>query len=483
MVTEFSQRRTLPFLLTAFFLGAGLRAQTLQSASKRALNEVLQPSEAELSKRVTPVVRAVRATADSVFSVLLRSPNSRVPIGQGSGVIIDEKGLAITNWHVVALAADRNSQVTVQVRLRNNQSYSARVLSVSREDDLALLQLTIPSGGKVQPVTMGDSDSLMVGETMIAIGNPKGRQNTVTVGVLSATQRSINVRTPDGKVRNYKGLLQTDAAINQGNSGGALLDITGKLIGINSAVSTDSENIGFAIPVNTVRRVFHEVLLSSENITAVYLGMQVRATTGAVLLSRVTPSGPAYRAGLRKGDQLIRVNDRRVKSILEYARSLLGIVADRPLSITVRRNGREITRNPVPMSNAAWTIVRRVGMEFKRVTTEKNRKLVELANREIARELGQRRPRLSPAFLQVTRVVKGSAAHALGIEKGDLLLGIVDRVPEMFRTSKVLRTYSTLTELNDSFHVLAGRYRNAEYEIWLLREGEFLDGPLDVRRL
>ncbi len=117
------------------------------------------------------------------------------------------------------------------------------------------------------------------------------------------------------------------------------------------------------------------------------------------------------------------------------------------------------------------------------LVTEKNRKLVELANREIARELGQRRPRLSPAFLQVTRVVKGSAAHALGIEKGDLLLGIVDRVPEMFRTSKVLRTYSTLTELNDSFHVLAGRYRNAEYEIWLLREGEFLDGPLDVRRL
>jgi serine protease Do len=483
MVTEFPQRRIFPFLLTAFFLGAGLRAQTLQSASKRALNEVLQPSEAELSKRVTPVVRAVRATADSVFSVLLRSPNSRVPIGQGSGVIIDEKGLAITNWHVVALAADRNSRVTVQVRLRNNQSYSAKVLSVSREDDLALLQLTIPSGGKVQPVTMGDSDSLMVGETMIAIGNPKGRQNTVTVGVLSATQRSINVRTPDGRVRNYKGLLQTDAAINQGNSGGALLDITGKLIGINSAVSTDSENIGFAIPVNTVRRVFHEVLLSSENITAVYLGMQVRATTGAVLLSRVTPSGPAYRAGLREGDQLIRVNDRRVKSILEYARSLLGIVADRPLSITVRRNGREITRSPVPMSNAAWTIVRRVGMEFKRVTTEKHRKLVELANREIARELGQRRPRLLPAFLQVTRVVKGSAAHALGIEKGDLLLGIVDRVPEMFRTSKVLRTYSTLTELNDSLHVLAGRYRNAEYEIWLLREGELLDGPLDVRRL
>jgi S1-C subfamily serine protease len=483
MVIELPQTRSLRLALPAVLLiTAVLPAQTLQGSHERALNEALQPSEAEITKRVTPVVRAVRATADSVFSVLLLAADRRAPIGQGSGVILDEKGLAITNWHVVALATQRENRISVRVKLRNNKSYTAEVISVSPEDDLALLQLKLARGDKVQPITMGDSNSLMIGETMIAIGNPKGHQNTVTVGVLSATQRSINVRTPDGRRRNYKGLLQTDAAINQGNSGGALLDITGRLIGINSAVSLDSENIGFAIPVNTVRRVFHEVLLSSENITAVYLGMQVRKIGDRVVLSRVSPNGPAYRSGLRDGDQLVRVNGNPVKSPFDYARSLIGIETDRPLPILVRRGNREITGRPTPMSNAARTIVRRVGMEFEVVTIQQDQKLVEKANQELSRELN-RPARTRPAFLRVTRVADGSPAKNLGIRKGDILLGIVDRVPERFRTSNILRTFVSIEELNDSLHVLASRYRDPEYTVWLLRDGEVLDGPLDVPRL
>src|SRR5262249_7498359 len=156
--------------------------------------------------------------------------------GQGSGVILDESGLVITNWHVISFL-ERDDAFKINVKLRSGKSYFADLLSSSAEWDLALLQLQLPQGEKVKPITLGDSDSLMIGEDVLAIGNPQGNANTVSKGILSATSRSIEVMAPDGRRRSYSGLLQTDAAINPGNSGGALLDITGRLIGINNAMA------------------------------------------------------------------------------------------------------------------------------------------------------------------------------------------------------------------------------------------------------
>ena len=490
------KRTRSPILLSATVLPAlvavscSLPAQGLTKSdslrSKRALNEVLQPSEAELSKRITPVVRAVQATSDSVVSVLIvggrnRFTGENTVLGQGSGVIIDDKGLALTNWHVVARAME--GRQPVQVRMKNGKRYRAKVLSTSPENDLALMQLELPRGETVQPVTMGDSSSLMIGETVIAIGNPKGHRNTVTVGVLSAEARTIKVRTPDGRVREYKGLLQTDAAINQGNSGGALLDITGKLIGINNAVSVNSENIGFAIPVNTVRRVFHQVLLSSENLTTLFLGMKVQEQSGKVILADVSKAGPAYRSGLRTGDELLRINDKQVENTLDYARSLLGVPADEPLSIQVRRRGEKLTRRPVPMSNAAWTVARRIGLEFRLRPYESNRRLVQTATRELYRELNQNPTSYLRAVLEVTRVHSRSPAANLGIQKGDVILGIVDRWRDFFGPRSELKTYASISELHDSLHVLSHRSRDPKYTVWILRDGEVLDGHLEIPRL
>ncbi|MCA8955303.1 MAG: trypsin-like peptidase domain-containing protein [Planctomycetes bacterium] len=482
-----------PTILCAVSLIAALQSPVLGQLqkpgqatlrAKQALQAALAPSEAELSTRVTPVVRAVRATADSVVSILIHNPQLRGQDveGQGSGVIIDEKGLVLTNWHVVLTALGDSGRV-IQVRLKNGKSYAGEVLSTSPEFDLALIQLKLPANTAVQPVTMGDSDSLMIGETVIAIGNPKGHANTVTVGVLSAINRSITVQTPDRRLRQYKGLLQTDAAINQGNSGGALLDITGKLVGINNAMSVNSENIGFAIPVNTVRRVFHQVLLSSENLTRVYLGMQVLANGSSIRLTNVTANGPAHRAGLRDGDELVRVGESTVQSTLDYARSILGARSGQAIDMTVRRGSRELTLRPVPMSNAAWAVVRRVGLEFETVTAAQDRRLVETATRDLYRELRQTPRRLLPGVLRVTRVHKGSTGEALGVRPGDVLLGIVDQIPDFFGARQVVNTYSDIRELNDSLHVMAQRGVSREFTVWILRNGEVLDGALEVPRI
>lgn len=458
-------------------------------SAKRALHEVLQPSEDELSKRLTPVVRAVRATANSVVSILIKNSaklsgygrNSNLE-GQGSGVIIDETGLALTNWHVVARAASNKSGAFVEVRLKNGAKYSAKVLSSSPQYDLALIQLKLTPGTKLEPVTMGDSKSLMIGETVIAIGNPKGHANTVTVGVLSAQDREISVRTPDGRLRKYSGLLQTDAAINQGNSGGALLDITGRLIGINNAMSPTSENIGFAIPVNTVRRVFHEVLLSSENLTSVYLGMKVKESQGSTVLFDIARLGPAYRSGLRNGDQLLSINGAAVKSAIGYARTMLTVSAGTPIQVRVQREGRERSMQLVPMSNAAWTVVRRLGVEFETIDGKSDPQLLKIATRQLYQELKRRVRRQLPAVLRVTRVHKGSPANKLGMAQGDVLLGIVDQVPDLFSTRNVINTYPDIRSLNDSLHVMANR-KSRDYNIWILREGEVLDGTIEIPRL
>lgn len=489
---------TLFWLLTA----AALPAQVDKDGpagklrASRSLREALQPSEEDLSQRLTPVVRAVRATAPSVVSIYIKGGEVPSPLGrvrggqgqgqvqgQGSGVILDEKGLVITNWHVV-VPATQNKQLLVEVRLRNGKRYPARVLSQSADHDLALLQLGMPGSERVQPVILGDSSSLMVGETVIAIGNPQGHANTVTVGVLSAEDRNINVVTPDGRVRRYRGLLQTDAAINRGNSGGALLDITGKLIGINNAMAAEAENIGFAIPVNTVRQVFHNVLLSSENLTSVFLGMSVDDRGGVPVVTRVETFGPAARAGVQVGDRVLTAKGQNIQSKLDYARTVLDAKPAEPFAMSVERGGRRLRFSPRPLSHAHWTIVRRIGLQLEQVRYQDAPDLLKDATRAIVREIyGRRDPgnRVLPSVLRVTHVQPDSTGARLGIEKGDVLLGMEVPVRDFFRTTYRLETFQSIETLNDTLQVLVN-HRRPEFETWILRGGKVMSGALQIAR-
>ncbi|MFO1052053.1 MAG: trypsin-like peptidase domain-containing protein [Planctomycetota bacterium] len=437
------------------------------------------PSEPdEIDLRTTPVVRAVQRAADSVVSVYILDATSRQPQealeGQGSGVIVDDSGLVITNWHVVTPIVLQPGRHQVEVRLRDERKFEATVLSSSSEHDLALLQLAL-HGETVKPVTAGSSAGLMIGETVIAIGNPEGQANTVTQGVLSAINRSINVRAPDGQVRRYEGLLQTDAAINRGNSGGALLDITGKLIGINNAMAVGVENIGFAIPVDTVKRVFQDVLLSADNLASVWIGARVEDVEGAPVVTAVTPASPAAQAGFQRGDRITRVLDRDVRSALDYTRMLASAKPGEEVPFVLQRGPDAMTLRARAMSNMERELSLRTGLSLESVDANADGELVRRATQLFYAGSPYRRVPSLRSVLRVREVAPDSPAADLGLEKDDVILGT--RVRDYFDIRSV--PLSTIRDFND----IARQFSGETMSLLVMRKGEALEGPLDVKRL
>ncbi|MEC7583268.1 MAG: trypsin-like peptidase domain-containing protein [Planctomycetota bacterium] len=457
--------------------------EPLRDRSQSGL-QVVEPDEQDRDLRLTPVVRAVEKAADSVVSIYvnqaaLAGHRRAQPEGQGSGVILDESGFVITNGHVVAPVLN-NDSLSLAVKLRDGRTRPARVLSTSPETDLALLQLRLKGEELVQPVQIGRSSDLMIGEDLIAIGNPQGHANTVTKGVLSATGRSIDVRTPDGRTRTYKDLLQTDAAINQGNSGGALLDITGKLVGINNAMAMGAENIGFAIPVDTVREVFENDLLTGASFAmsadSPWLGLEIAEKDGALVIERVVSGGPAGNAGIEVGDQLVGANGKAIENRVDYARTVLMNSADSPVTLNLLRNGREVELELTPLRRAAGAILAYTGISLEVIDVTENRQLCEQVTRKFGETSPRRRLMIFPSVLRVNSVQKGSPAEQLQLEKGDILLAT--EFPDRFG-----RTRDFPVDSASDFAQLCNRMQGRGLRLIILRNNEDLIGTLEVRRL
>ncbi|MEQ1631831.1 MAG: trypsin-like peptidase domain-containing protein [Planctomycetota bacterium] len=450
---------------------------------------VVEPDEHERDLRMTPVVRAVQKAADSVVSIYIThaqngqgtglAAHRNVTEGQGSGVILDENGFVITNWHVIATALG-NDALSVEVKLKDGRARAARILSHSPEHDLALMQLQLQEGERVQPVSIGLSKDLMIGETVVAIGNPQGHANTVTSGVLSAIGRSIRVQAPDRTMREYSGLLQTDAAINQGNSGGALLDITGRLIGINNAMAMGAENIGFAIPVDTMREVFETQLLSSDSMTnaadAPWLGMDVEQQGEAVVVARVVRGGPAATAGIRNGDLIEAATGEPIRSRLDFTRRLLRADQDKPFALRLVRDRERIDLAPKPWSRAEGGVLAMTGLVLEEVQPSQDRELVENVTRTFWRGKRAFRVPLFGAVLRVVEVQDGSPAAALRVAPGDVLMAA--EVPSRFGGwgEEPLESRRSFAGW---LHQLQGR----TLRVIVLRGNEDLVGTLDVRAL
>jgi len=443
--------------------------------------QVVEPDESDKDLRTTPVVRAVQRAADSVVSIYLqnqlagREPRTE---GQGSGVILDASGLVITNWHVVATIVLGGDSLEVEVKLRDGRSRPARVLSSSAKRDLALLQLRLQTDDTLKPIEIGRSGDLMVGETVIAIGNPQGHANTVTSGVLSAIDRSIRVRTPDGAVREYTGLLQTDAAINQGNSGGALLDITGRLVGINSAMAAGAENIGFAIPMDTVRAEFQRELLQSGSFAAsedaAWLGMEVADRDGAVFVEKVIAGGPAAAAGVQAGDALARVGDVEIRSSIDYLRQVFEARADAPVLLLLRRAGRDVRATAQRLTRTQWLLQSAIGALAAQVDVEADREFVRKASRAFCRGAGLRRVQLFPAVVRLDRIDPDGPAAAIGLAAGDVVLSV-------FVRQAIGERELPVTSLPDLARLLDAN-RGRSLKVSLLRGDENLVGTIEVRR-
>ncbi|MEC7584951.1 MAG: trypsin-like peptidase domain-containing protein [Planctomycetota bacterium] len=457
--------------------------EPLRDRSRSGL-QVVEPDEQDRDLRLTPVVRAVDKAADSVVSIYINQAalaghRRAQPEGQGSGVILDESGFVITNWHVVAPVLT-NESLSLSVKLRDGRTRPARVLSTSPETDLALLQLRLNGDELVQPVQIGRSSGLMIGEDLIAIGNPQGHANTVTKGVLSATGRSIDVRTPDGRTRTYKDLLQTDAAINQGNSGGALLDITGKLVGINNAMAMGAENIGFAIPVDTVREVFENDLLTGASFAmsadSPWLGLELAERDGALVIARVVAGGPAANAGVTVGDELVGANGKPIANRVDYARSVLMGSVDSPVALRLLRDRREVEVELEPLRRSAGAILAYTGISLEVIDATEDRKLCEQVTRKFGETSPRRRLMLFPSVLRVRSVQAGSPAEQLQLKQGDILLAT--EFADRFGRNRDFPVDSA-SEFAQLCHRLQGR----SLRLIILRDKEDLIGTLEVRQL
>ena len=256
----------------------------------------------------------------------------------GSGVIIDKgRGYILTNEHVIARSTK------IRVVLQDEREFEAELVGAAPDFDLAVLK--IASEEPLPAIEMGDSDDLMIGETVIAIGNPFGFSQTVTTGVISALSRAV--QTED---RIYRDFIQTDASINPGNSGGPLLNINGDLIGINTAIYSKAQGIGFAIPINKAKRVIDNLIKYGE-VHVPWLGLFVQELDPrlahyydvpekkGVLISDVTHNSPAQMAGLQPGDVVTSVKGRRVSSRETYHAIIRDFTAGDIIPVKVWRRG------------------------------------------------------------------------------------------------------------------------------------------------
>ena len=254
----------------------------------------------------------------------------------GSGVIVDPKGYILTNNHVIENARE------ITVRLSDSRKFSATLVGRDPKTDLAVLKVEAPAPLPV--AELADSDRLRVGQWAIAIGNPFGLDRTVTVGIISATARNrVGVAT-------YENFIQTDASINPGNSGGPLLNLDGKVIGINTAIVAAGQGIGFSIPINEAKAVMAQ-LIAKGRVVRGWLGVVIQDLTDelassfgvrereGVLVADVMKGGPAETAGLRAGDVVVEVNGVRVREVPDLQRRVAGLAPGERVRIVVVRDG------------------------------------------------------------------------------------------------------------------------------------------------
>jgi serine protease Do len=319
----------------------------------------------------------------------------------GSGVIIDEEGYVLTNFHVVRRAS------RIQVKLWDGREFDAEPVVATTASDVALLKITTQSGVKFKAIQFAPDDDLLLGETVLAVGNPFGLGGSVTKGILSSKNRRPSSGNEPLNVEDW---LQTDAAINPGNSGGPLVNLRGELIGLNVAVYREEDGqrglgVGFSIPVRQVSAALSR-FFTPEITHSLWFGAQFRSAGTNLVVAEVQPASPAEKAGLRQGDRLLKVNGRAVGSMVVFNR-LLAEDSTRQANLLLGRGTEEIGAK-VRLIPLTEVIQRRLGLT-----------VLETAAAS-AKRLGIQ----APDGLYIEQVEKDGPADRAGIPRGALLANI-----------------------------------------------------------
>jgi len=381
---------------------------------------------------------------------------NRTFAGSGSGVVINSEGYIVTNYHVVKGA----STISVSFDQDPNR-YPAELVSFVRTEDLALLKIERPTGrGGRQlleegfpTVRMGISSDLMEGEKVVAIGSPWGQTYTVSTGIVSGLHRNVGVESEGLR---FQDLIQTDASINFGNSGGPLLNIRGELIGINTAMNRQAENIGFAIPVDRVREVLNDLLFPQARRS--WLGFEL-APGEPLRVGKVWADGPADAVGICEGDRLVALADRPVANHDDFLHASLLLQPGQEVSVELGE-GRE--RREVSL--ATWDRVD--GLLFERLG-------MTVREARIDRQ----------SWILVDRVGADGPARALGLRAGDLIPAIRPQtgarpVPLAIRDRNTLA--QLVTRLEPGVRVDLDVFRDDDRDHEYTRE-ELYQGTLELR--
>lgn len=403
--------RFLLLLLT--FVGILGSANLLEATDRQVritpvVKTVQQVSPTVVNIHTTRLVEQTRnpwspfGGSDDFFNQFFRFPDNRRQVEQrslGSGVIVDaQQALVLTNAHVIDGAS------LIGVRLLDGRQFEGQLIGLDPDFDLAILRLQ-DAQDLPEPVLMGDSSDIMIGETIIAIGNPFGFGNTVTTGVVSAVERTVE--TKDGLFTDF---IQTDAAINPGNSGGPLMNMAGELIGINTAIHAQAEGIGFAIPINKAQRVMQE-LVSRGRVETVWLGLEVQdvdermagylgldQVQGIIVVHQHEPM--VQKSALHPGDVILAINGHGIENRNHYLRILRNFTAGQMVHLDILGSQ---------------------GLETIAVQLEAftDAQALDLASNRWGLML-----QAGPQGLTIVQVKGGSPAHDLGLQAGDTLVQV-----------------------------------------------------------
>ncbi len=412
--------------------------------------------------RRSPVVIAIESARPSVVNIsgektissqassqMGRQDDGRRVNGMGTGVVIDPRGYIVTNHHVV------NGVRRIRVSLADGTEFSAKLVERDEDTDLAIIKIDM--GDPLPVIDIGQSSDLMLGETVVAIGNAYGYPGTATEGIISELHRPVQV----SDAQFYDDLIQTSAAINPGNSGGPLLNIDGEMIGINVAVRAGAQGIGFAIPVDQALEVVAE-LLADHGSATIWHGVRLDncdGTTGTAIDS-VAEDSPASESGLQPGDVVTLIDELEIERAIDFHRSMLQRSPGEKLGLTVLRDGEsvavemELARAPTgsrpKASGDVWSML---GMKLEPIPED---------------EFNERFQTMYRGGLTVKALRPRGPAESRGIRSGDVLVG--------------MHTFETVT-LNHVAYIL----RQPDFDehnplqFLIIREGRLYEGFLPIK--